>query len=175
MPGPARFLRRYGAALLHRDAGCRFPGCGLPFGQGHHIRHWAEGGPTKLSNLTLLCRRHHRAVHEEGYQVERLPDGELQFRLPNGRLLPQVPSPAGVPDDVVGILRARHEADGLRLDAHTATPEWFGEPLDVGWAIDVLHPLATNEMSPLARLPELDGDVELDLDFDDVRGCAEAR
>jgi DNA invertase Pin-like site-specific DNA recombinase len=35
------------------------------FGQGHHIRHWAEGGPTTLSNLTMLCRRHHRAVHEE--------------------------------------------------------------------------------------------------------------
>src|SRR5947208_5960397 len=75
-------LRR---ALHHRDRGCRFPGCGLPFGQGHHIRHWAHGGPTTLSNLALLCRRHHRAVHEEGYQVERLPDGELRFRRPDGR------------------------------------------------------------------------------------------
>jgi Domain of unknown function (DUF222)/HNH endonuclease len=55
-------LRR---ALQHRDRGCRFPGCGLPFGQGHHIRHWAHGGPTTLSNLAMLCRRHHRAVHEE--------------------------------------------------------------------------------------------------------------
>src|SRR5436309_7518296 len=61
-------LRR---ALQHRDRGCRCPGCALPFGQGHHIRHWAHGGPTTLSNLALLCRRHHRAVHEEGYQVER--------------------------------------------------------------------------------------------------------
>src|SRR5437660_8105164 len=50
-------LRR---VLQHRDRGCRFPGCGLPFGQGHHIRHWAHGGPTTLSNLALLCRRHHR-------------------------------------------------------------------------------------------------------------------
>jgi hypothetical protein len=57
-------LRR---ALQHRDRGCRFPGCGLPFGQGHHLQHWADGGPTTLSNLALLCRRHHRAVHEEGY------------------------------------------------------------------------------------------------------------
>jgi len=65
-------LRR---ALLHRDRGCRFPGCGLRFVQGHHIRHWAQGGPTTLSNLALLCRRHHRAVHEEGYQVNRQPDG----------------------------------------------------------------------------------------------------
>src|SRR5438874_11554599 len=61
-------LRR---ALHHRDRGCRFPGCGVRFGQGHHIRHWAQGGPTTLSNLALLCRRHHRAVHEEGYQLDR--------------------------------------------------------------------------------------------------------
>ena len=46
-------LRR---ALHHRDRGCRFPGCGSRFGQGHHIRHWAHGGPTKLSNLAMLCR-----------------------------------------------------------------------------------------------------------------------
>src|SRR5881398_1908227 len=54
-------LRR---ALQHRDRGCRFPGCARAFGQGHHIRHWAHGGPTTMSNLTLLCRKHHRAVHE---------------------------------------------------------------------------------------------------------------
>ena len=81
-------LRR---ALHHRDQGCRFPGCGLRFGQGHHLHHWAQGGPTTLSNLALLCRRHHRAVHEEGYQVDRQPDGTLQFRRPDGKPLPDVP------------------------------------------------------------------------------------
>ena len=70
-------LRR---ALNHRDQHCRFPGCGLPFGEGHHVRHWAQGGPTTLSNLALLCRRHHRAVHEDGYHLDRQPDGALQFR-----------------------------------------------------------------------------------------------
>jgi 5-methylcytosine-specific restriction endonuclease McrA len=79
-------------ALHHRDRGCRFPGCGIRFGQGHHIRHWAQGGPTTLSNLALLCRRHHRSVHEEGYQVDRQLDGELRFRRPDGRVLPEVPS-----------------------------------------------------------------------------------
>ena len=132
-------LRR---ALHHRDRGCRFPGCGVRFGQGHHIRHWAQGGPTTLSNLALLCRRHHRAVHEEGYGLDRQPDGELRFRRPDGRPLPEVPRPPEAPDDSVTLLRARHEAQGLRLNAHTATPGWLGEPLDVGWAIDVLHPLA---------------------------------
>jgi len=132
-------LRR---ALHHRDRGCRFPGCGVRVGQGHHIRHWAQGGPTTLSNLALLCCRHHRAVHEEGYQVVRQPDGELCFRRPNGRLLPEVPTPPEVPDDPVEILRARHDAEGHCLHARIATPGWLGEHLDVGWAIDVLHPLA---------------------------------
>ena len=132
-------LRR---ALHHRDRGCRFPGCGLPFGQGHHIRHWAQGGPTTLSNLALLCRRHHRAVHEEGYHVERQPDGELQFRRPNGWVLPDVPPAPEVSGDPVEVIRAQNEAAGLALHARTAMPGWLGERLDVGYAIDVLHPLA---------------------------------
>jgi hypothetical protein len=129
-------------ALHHRDRGCRFPGCGVRFGQGHHIRHWAHGGPTALSNLATLCRRHHRAVHEEGYQVDRQPDGALCFRRPDGRLLPEVPPTPTVPVDPVQVLRARHEADGLDLHPRTAMPSWTGQRLDVAWAIGVLHPLA---------------------------------
>ena len=137
-------LRR---ALLHRDRGCRFPGCGVRVGQGHHLHHWAQGGPTTLSNLALLCRRHHRAVHEEGFQVARGPDGALRFKRPDGRPLPEVPVPAAVPGDPVGALRARHDSDGLRLTARTGCPSWLGEGLDVGWAIDVLHPLAQRPTS----------------------------
>jgi hypothetical protein len=133
-------LRR---ALQHRDGGCTFPGCGLPVGQGHHIHHRAQGGPITLSNLAMLCRRHHRAVHEEGFQVERLPDGTLQFLRPNGRVLPAVPPPSGVPDDPVDALRAAPTAQGLSIDHQTARPGWTGEPLDLVYAIDVLHPLAT--------------------------------
>jgi hypothetical protein len=91
----------------------------------------------------MLCRRHHRAVHEEGYQVDRQPDGGLRFRRPDGRLLSEVPLPAAVPADPVQALRAQHDAQGLRLHARTACPSWLGERLNVGWAIDVLHPLAT--------------------------------
>jgi 5-methylcytosine-specific restriction endonuclease McrA len=81
-------LRR---ALDHRDRGCRFPGCGLRFAEAHHVRHWAHGGPTALSNLALLCRRHHRAVHEDGYTIERLPDGALAFRRPDGSAATRCP------------------------------------------------------------------------------------
>jgi hypothetical protein len=140
-------LRR---ALHHRDRGCRFPGCGVRFGQGHHLRHWAHGGPTTLSNLALLCNRHHRAVHEEGFQVARGPDGALRFRWPDGRPLPEVPPPAAVPGDPIKSLRARHDSIGLRLDARTACAGWLGERLDLAWAIDVLHPLAERP-SPCRR------------------------
>ena len=132
-------LRR---ALHHRDRGCRFPGCGIRVAEGHHLHHWVQGGPTTLSNLALLCRRHHRAVHEEGYQVAREPDGMLQFRRPDGRPLPEAPISPEIPGDPVAMLRARHDIDGLRIDPKTARPGWLGERLDVGWAIDVLHPLA---------------------------------
>jgi hypothetical protein len=134
-------LRR---ALVHRDQHCRFPGCRGRFVQGHHIRHWAHGGPTTLSNLALLCRRHHRAVHEEGYQVERHADGELTFRHPLGYAIPYVPPRLAIPDDPLDVIRGWNEAEGLELDGHTATPGWLGERLDVGYAIDVLHPLARN-------------------------------
>jgi len=130
-------LRR---ALQHRDKGCRFPGCGLPFGQGHHIRHWAHGGPTKLSNLAMLCRKHHRAVHEEGYQVERQADGQLCFRRPDGRPLPDVPAAPAVPATPCETQRAQQGR--LHIDARTAMPGWEGERLDVGYAISVLHPRA---------------------------------
>jgi hypothetical protein len=116
-------LRR---ALHHRDRGCRFPGCGVRFGQGHHLRHWAHGGPTTLSNLALLGRRHHRAVHEEGYQVARGPDGELRFHRPDGRPLPEVPPSPSVPGDPVNVLRAWHASQGLRLNPRTACPGWLG-------------------------------------------------
>jgi len=93
----------------------------------------------------MLCRRHHRAVHEEGYEVKREPGGELRFRRPDGKLVPEVPRPPHVPADPVGVLRASNQEEGLVLHARTATPLWQGQRLDVGYAIDVLHPLALGE------------------------------
>jgi hypothetical protein len=130
-------LRR---ALLHRDRTCRFPGCHVRVAEGHHVRHWAHGGPTILSNLVLLCRRHHRAVHEEGYRVARGPGDALEFRRPDGELLPEVPPTASPPADPVAALEARHAAAGLAIGPRTAGVRWLGERLDIGWAIDVLHP-----------------------------------
>ncbi len=144
-------LRR---ALQARDRECRFPGCGVRHAQGHHLHHWANGGPTRLDNLALLCRRHHRAVHEEGYQVARDAVGTLRFSTPGGRPIPEVPAPLAVPSDPTEALVAAHRAGGVAIDARTGCPSWLGERLDLGWAIGVLHPAANSPASrPGCRSP----------------------
>ncbi|MCZ6711162.1 MAG: HNH endonuclease signature motif containing protein [Gammaproteobacteria bacterium] len=81
-------LRR---ALHRRDKGCRFPGCEQTrHVDAHHIQHWAHGGETKLDNLVLLCRYHHRQLHEGGYTIERR-GFEFYFNDPTGRHIPATP------------------------------------------------------------------------------------
>jgi hypothetical protein len=81
-------LRR---ALEVRDGGCRYPGCASRFTDAHHIEHWADGGQTRLENLLLLCRRHHRAVHEGRARVCRGADDSIAFFGPDGRVLSDAP------------------------------------------------------------------------------------
>ena len=84
-------LRR---ALEVRDQHqCQFPACESRCCDAHHIRHWADGGETRLGNLALLCRFHHRAVHEEEFQVVVDGAGLVQFLRPDGEPLPAVPQP----------------------------------------------------------------------------------
>jgi hypothetical protein len=72
-------------ALAVRDGGCVFPGCDRPLAwcEAHHVWHWVDGGPTDLDNLVLLCRAHHRAVHEGGWQLTHQPDGRLTATPPH--------------------------------------------------------------------------------------------
>jgi hypothetical protein len=67
------------AALVVRDSGCVLPGCDRPppWCDGHHLLHWLDGGPTDLPNLALLCRAHHRAIHEGGWELTRDPTGHV--------------------------------------------------------------------------------------------------
>ena len=76
-------LRR---ALVLRDAGCTFPGCDLPPGwcDAHHLLHWANGGPTDLLNLVLLCPRHHHTAHHQNWTIRIAGDGLPEFTPPPG-------------------------------------------------------------------------------------------
>jgi Domain of unknown function (DUF222)/HNH endonuclease len=76
-------------AVIARDRYCRFPGCDRPhtWCDAHHVVHWADGGPTALANLVLLCRRHHRMVHQRGGFGLALVEGRPVFRRPDGSLL----------------------------------------------------------------------------------------
>jgi hypothetical protein len=111
-------------ALRARDRGCRFPGCeNRRFVDAHHIHHWAKGGETKLDNLVLLCRRHHRFVHEGGYSV----DEAFCFRDSWGSVVPDVPrSPPG---DAAGL---------LETDVGEYEPSWV-DPMDLDIAVLALR------------------------------------
>lgn len=63
-------------ALIVRDRGCVAEGCDRPatWTEAHHVVHWAEGGRTSLDNLVLLCRTHHRKVHDGGWEFNRIGD-----------------------------------------------------------------------------------------------------
>jgi hypothetical protein len=64
-------------ALAIRDGGCQFPGCcETRYVEGHHIKHWADGGDTKLDNLVTLCRYHHRELHKGSFFLSVKPETE---------------------------------------------------------------------------------------------------
>ena len=128
-------LRR---ALASRDGHCRFPGCRNRRTDAHHLVHWAAGGETALENLVLLCRRHHRAVHEEGFRITLDAAGEVAFTRPDGRPFPQAAPPPLWTGEALAPENERLEQDGIEIDAHTATPHWKGERVDMNWAVDLL-------------------------------------
>jgi len=123
-------LRRF---LDQRDRGCRFPGCTEHrHVDAHHVRHWADGGETRADNLILLCRHHHRLVHEGGYTVERRDDGRWLFFTPTGVLIPHVPA-ATQSETPIGQVNA---ARGMDVPAGTGVTRWAGERMDLGMAVD---------------------------------------
>jgi hypothetical protein len=116
-------------ALSARDARCRFPGCTARRCDAHHITHWSDGGSTALDNLVLLCRRHHRLVHEGGFKVECRDPGEVTFIRPDGRRLDVSPplSWSRAPE-----VESHVSAGPLRC--------WDGTPFDLVHVLDVLRP-----------------------------------
>ena len=125
-------------ALEFRDRGCRFPGCTSRRYDAHHIHHWADGGETKLSNLVLLCRRHHRLLHEAGFEVRMGADGAVQFFHPRGRPLHESPAPPPVgPYPCDDLLRDLEDA-GILVTGNESMPAWDGTPMDLRYVMECL-------------------------------------
>jgi hypothetical protein len=123
---PSAALRR--AARERDTCRCRFPGCESRRVDLHHIQYWSHGGRTSLENLISLCKYHHMLVHDRGYLIAAPPGGTFTFYRPDGSALP--PSPALPGTD--GTIEGCHDA-GITLD--TIIPPWYGERLDLDYAI----------------------------------------
>ena len=144
-------------ALEFRDRGCRFPGCTSKHCDAHHITHWADGGETKLSNLVLLCRRHHRLLHEGGFQVRMTAAGAAQFLHPRGRLLEQSPAPPPVGLDAARELVESLEDSGILITGKESMPAWDGRPMDLPYVMECLWRPLPHLEAVVARERTADG------------------
>jgi len=153
-------------ALEARDKGCRFPGCECRYTEAHHIQHWSQGGETKLDNLLLLCSRHHRALHEGGFQVRRIDGGgdfqirglpgegglqmeraasggDFQFLSPNGSVIPAVPKDPPIHGNPVNQGKPVGREDSVReivarnAEAGVVPDAWTATPLWNGDPLDL--------------------------------------
>ena len=125
-----RSRRRSAGRSPHAMPGVGSPGCTARRCDAHHITHWCDGGRTSLDNLMLLCRRHHRLVHEGGFQAVQDRTGDVTFISADGRRLePSPPLPSRAANDL------DHDHD---VGAHSL-PCWDGTPFNLAYTIDVLR------------------------------------
>jgi hypothetical protein len=133
-------------AVEARDGGCRFPGCERRrFLDAHHIHHWAHGGETSKENLVMLCRHHHRLVHEGGVRLKGDAKEQVRFRLRDGTVLTSAPpSPPGS----ASALRRLNAGSKISIDADTCL-SGSGERMDLGYTVSVVA-----ARQPRARQPQ---------------------
>jgi len=125
-------LRR---AVEARDGGCRFPGCEhRRFLDAHHIIHWAHGGSTDKGNLIMLCRHHHRLVHEGQVLVSGNADELVRFRMRSGTELHAAPR---APDSCIIDLLERNRRAGHHVGPDTCLTG-SGEKMDRHWVVGVV-------------------------------------
>jgi hypothetical protein len=114
-------------ALDARDGHCKWPRCDRPasWSDAHHVIHWTKGGGTDLSNMVLLCHRHHWMAHEGGWQLVRTDEGEV-LTVP-----PRPPGLARAADTADQLEAARRFVEQLRVSAspNAEPPTDAGRPL----------------------------------------------
>jgi hypothetical protein len=120
---------------------------------------------TKLSNLTLLCSYHHRAVHEVGFGVHADGHGGVTFVAPDGRPIVAAPIPPPVKANAVALLRRQHADQGIDINANTLR-SWDGSHVDYGAAVDCVlahGPPARPAETPNAASPRRPRGTTLEL------------
>jgi hypothetical protein len=124
-----------GRALWLRDGACRVPGCDRKRHlHAHHVHPWALGGPTRLSNLVLVCSGHHRMIHEDKLFTE-VRDGKFVFFDQQRREIPQTPPSAATGRELEGLDGFLENAN-LHIDPSTNYPKWDGTPMRLGESLD---------------------------------------
>jgi hypothetical protein len=108
----------------------------------HHVQHWCDGGETRLDNLVLLCRHHHRLLHQEGYEIVKHGNHQFEFLNPGGgairaALAPQFSAAEDIASETLAIER-EHDGIGLEIDSRTAVTRWEGERLDYDLAVGAM-------------------------------------
>lgn len=126
-------------ALRARDQGCRFPGCTHKrHVDGHHIRHWSQGGETSLANLVTLCRHHHRLVHEGGFSCRKNSAGKVEFMNPEGRRIERTGYIPTLSPEIAIDERLRRRYEDLHIDAQTGVTRYDGDEIDWDMAVSAL-------------------------------------
>lgn len=132
---PPTWMRR---VLRHRDVTCKFPGCDEDrFLDAHHIKHWAEGGPTTLTNLVQLCWFHHQRVHDAKWRVVSNEDQGFAFLRPDGTV---VVGPDGEHQNISShdSLTNALEKVGAKVKPDACVNDWQGERLPLHYLIEDL-------------------------------------
>lgn len=129
-------------ALRARDEGCRFPGCTHQyFIDGHHVKHWADGGETSLQNLVQLCRFHHRLVHEGGFACEKKGDEPLVFRDQIGQVIKG--GDHAPPSGYELAEWMRNKMEDMHMDSQTCVSHWYaGDVMDYDLAVSSMFQYA---------------------------------
>jgi hypothetical protein len=107
---------------------CRFPSCSRTAKlHAHHVLFWRYGGSTDLDNLVLLCGKHHRLLHDSGYELTLHTDRRLTVRCPEGNLLTHQPE---LPDASAEALPP--------ANPDTLPPDCLGDRFDLGYVVNVM-------------------------------------